>query len=296
VTIEPVTVRDVVDRLVTWLERLMPAGARRDALVTELTDRFGDDDVPVTASRCAAVERSAWTVSRHVALVFDPDGTERPTTHAPAWPAPDPHAVERRAASVTQVRRLDDGTGLIRVDGLDDVGLAQPYVDAAFALLRGASRIVLDLRGNGGGDPATVALIAGWLLGDRSVKLSDVVDQHGSRQWWTPDRPPGTTLRQDTCVLVGPGTFSSGEALAYHLQNRGRVTVVGEPTPGAADHVLPVRLAPTVLAHVPHACVVDAVTGGSWEGTGVVPDITCQAGQALDMALAYVGRPPAGQE
>jgi hypothetical protein len=36
--------------------------------------------------------------------------------------------------------------------------------------------------------------------------------------------------------------------------------------------VLPVRLAPTVHAHVPNAYVVDAVTGGNWEGTGVVPD------------------------
>lgn len=117
-----------------------------------------------------------------------------------------------------------------------------------------------------------IALIAGWLLGDGSVKLSDVVDGHGSRQWWTPDLPPGTALRQDVSVLVGPGTFSSGEALAYHLQARGRVTVVGEATPGAADHVLPVRLAPTVLAHVPHAYVVDAVTGRNWEGVGVIPD------------------------
>ena len=117
-----------------------------------------------------------------------------------------------------------------------------------------------------------IALIAGWLLGDGSVKLSDVVDGHGSRQWWTPDLPPGTALRQDVSVLVGPGTFSSGEALAYHLQARGRVIVVGEATPGAADHVLPVRLAPTVLAHVPHAYVVDAVTGRNWEGVGVIPD------------------------
>ncbi|WP_405060211.1 S41 family peptidase [Kribbella sp. NBC_01505] len=47
------------------------------------------------------------------------------------------------------------------------------------------------------------------------------------------------SLRQPVAVLVGPGTFSSGEALAYHLRVRGRVTVVGETTPGAADHITP---------------------------------------------------------
>jgi C-terminal processing protease CtpA/Prc len=283
---EIVTVGEVAGRLVGWLERLMPAGARREALVAELTDRFAGDGAAVDAAACAAVERSAWSVARHVALIFEPDGTGAPDTQAREWPSPDPAEVRSRAASVSQVGRLDDGTGLIRIDGLDHVGLAQPYVDAAFGLLRGARRIVLDLRGNGGGDPATVALIAGWLLGDESVQLSDVVDQRGSRQWWTPDRPPGTALRQDVSVLIGPGTFSSGEALAYHLQSRGRATVIGEATPGAADHVLPIRLAATVLAHVPRAYVRDARTGGNWEGTGVLPDLACPAADALEAALS----------
>ncbi|WP_203897038.1 S41 family peptidase [Virgisporangium aliadipatigenens] len=300
------TVGDVAGRLVAWCDRLMPPDERRDALIATLRAGFGGDDRPATAERLAEVERLAWTVSRHVALFpdppatephppgdepdparteADPAGEEAPTADEPAWPPPDPDDVRRRAANVTRVERLPDGTGLLRIDGLDAVGLAQPYVDAAFGLLRGAGRIVLDLRRNGGGDPGTVALIAGWLLGDASVKLSDVVYRDRVRQWWTPERPPGTALRQDVDVLVGPGTFSSGEALAYHLRSRGRVRVIGEATPGAADHVLPVRLAPTVLAHVPNARVVDAVSGGNWEGTGVPPDLPCPADEALDRAL-----------
>jgi C-terminal processing protease CtpA/Prc len=133
-----------------------------------------------------------------------------------------------------------------------------------------------------------VALIAGWLLGDEAVQLSEVVDQERRRQWWTTDRPPGTALRQRTCVLVSDATFSSGEALAYHLQARKRVTVVGEPTPGAADHVLPIRLARTVLAHVPRAYVVDTVTGTNWEGTGVIPDVRTTAERALIEALTVM--------
>jgi len=286
------TVRAVVDRLVTWLERLMPPDERRDTLTAGLRDGFGDDDRPASAEHLAEVERLAWNTSRHVALIVTPDGTEPPTVDEPAWPPPDPREVRRRAASVTRVARVD-GTGVLRVDGLDPAGLAQPYLDAAFGLLHGAERLVLDLRGNGGGDPGTVALIAGRLLGDTSVRLSDVVYTDRVRQWWTPERPPGTALRQDVAVLVGPGTFSSGEALAYHLHTRGRVTVIGEATPGAADHVLPVRLAPTVLAHVPHARVVDAFSGGNWEGTGVRPDIACPADEALDVALSdrWPGRP-----
>jgi C-terminal processing protease CtpA/Prc len=86
-------------------------------------------------------------------------------------------------------------------------------------------------------------------------------------------------------VLTSAATFSNGEALAYHLQARGRARVVGETTPGAADYVTPIRLAPTVLGLLPEAVTVDAVTGTNWEGRGVVPDVPCPAGRALDTAL-----------
>lgn len=283
---DPVTIAELTARLVAWLHRLMPARARRDRLVADLTHRFGDDQGPVTASACRAIEEAAWAHSRHLALAFEPDGTAPPDEESRGWPPPDPVAVRARAASLTAVRRLDDGGCVLRVDDLDPVALARPYVDAAFTLAAGATHVVLDLRANGGGDPATLAAIAGRLLGDEARQLSEVVYADRTRQWWTPDLAAGTALTQPASVLVGNRTFSSGEALAYHLQMRGRVTVVGEPTPGAADHITPIRLAPTVRAHLPEAYVIDSVTATNWEGRGVVPDVACPAGDALDVALA----------
>ena len=187
-----------------------------------------------------------------------------------------------------EVRRLGDGTCLIALDGLEPWAVARPYVDGAFALARGASWIVLDLRANGGGDPATVAAIAGRLLGDAATQLSEVVHRDRRRQWWTADRPAGSALTGDVAVLVGGRTYSSGEALAYHLRVRGRVTVVGAATAGAADHVTPVQLTSQVRGVLPEAYVRDAHTAGNWEATGVVPDLACPAGDALTVAL---GRP-----
>jgi C-terminal processing protease CtpA/Prc len=93
-------------------------------------------------------------------------------------------------------------------------------------------------------------------------------------------------------VLVSERTFSSGEALAYHIQSRRRGRVVGERTPGAADHITPVRITRHVRALMPEACVRDAVTGTNWERTGVVPDVPCEPAQALDAAVdAVVGTP-----
>jgi hypothetical protein len=281
-------VHELVERLTDWLPRLMPAGVRRDALIAVLAERFEGVDTPVAGADCVAIERCAWTVSRHLALTFEPGGTSAPDIVSPGWPDPDPDVVRARAASVSQVRRMADGSCLISVDDLDDVSLAQPYLDAAFALAQGSDRILLDLRANGGGDPATVAHIAGRLLGDTPTQLSEVVYRDRRRQWWTPALPSGTSLRQPVAVLVGPGTFSSGEALAYHLQARGRALVVGETTPGAADHITPIRLAPTVLSYLPEAYVVDSVTGTNWEGVGVVPDVMSSPDTVIDTAVAVL--------
>jgi C-terminal processing protease CtpA/Prc len=151
--------------------------------------------------------------------------------------------------------------------------------------------VVLDLRRNGGGDPGTVTLVLDWLLGGKPTKISDVIYRDRTRQWWTTGRLADLAPPRETpvSVLIGERTFSSGEALAYHLQSQGRARVVGQRTPGAADHVTPVRVSGHVRAVLPEARVRDAVTATNWEGTGVVPDIPCEPAEALTAAIEAVG-------
>jgi hypothetical protein len=280
-------VRTVVRRVNGWLDRLMAPSDRIGALTAALAARFGDRTDPVDAAACAEIERAAWAHSRHLLLAYEPDGTDPPDTESPGWPDENLAAARRRAGAVSEVRRLPDGACLIRVDGLEPVAAALPYVDAAFRHARDATHLVLDLRVNGGGDTATLAVIAGWLLGEAATHVADATFRDRVRQWWTPDRPPGTALPGDlpVSVLTSARTFSNGEALAYHLQVRKRARVVGETTPGAADYVTPIRLAPTVLGLLPEATTTDPATGTNWEGRGVVPDLECPAADALAAAL-----------
>jgi hypothetical protein len=250
----------------------MPDGPRLDSLTADLDAAFARDGAPISDGGCRAVEACAQRHSRHLELHFEAGSAAEPDAEPRGWPPPDHDLIRTHAAAVSSVRRTEDGAWVLKLDGLEPLAVAGPYLDAAFTLADGASRLVLDLRANQGGDPATVAMIAGRLLGGGARHLSDVVHRDRRRQWWTTDQPLGRGLTQPLDVLVSGRTYSSAEALAYHLQARGRATVAGERTRGAADHITPIRLTRQVLGFLPEAYVRDAETGGNWEGTGVVPD------------------------
>jgi hypothetical protein len=290
VTPDAGTAAHLAAALAAWIDRLLPDADRASRFTHALEARFGDDARTVTAELCGEIEAVAHEFSRHMELEYVADGSLVPDAEPPGWPPQDPREVRRRGGSVGQVTRRRDGVGVLALDGLDAVPTTAPYLEGAFALLRGARGVVLDLRRNGGGDPGTVMLVLDWLLGD-PTHISDVIYRDRTRQWWTTGRLADRALPRETAVvvLVGAGTFSSGEALAYHVRSQERGRVAGERTPGAADHVTPVAVSAHVRALLPEARVRDAVTGTNWEGTGVVPDIRCGPAEALDVAIEALG-------
>ena len=68
--------------------------------------------------------------------------------------------------------------------------------------------------------------------------VTRVVYRDRTRQWWTTGRLADLALRPDTpvTVLLSERTFSSGEALAYHIQSQGRGQLVGERRGVAMRH------------------------------------------------------------
>ncbi|MDH6576921.1 S41 family peptidase [Kitasatospora sp. MAP5-34] len=165
---------------------------------------------------------------------------------------------------------------------------AEP-LGAALTLAARAQALILDLRGNLGGDPDTVAFVCGYLLDERT-HLNTMYYRDGDRleQSWSPPHVPGARFggSKPLYVLTSGRSFSGAEELAYDLQQLGRAVVVGERTGGGAHPRESWTLHSHLEAHIPVGRAVNPVSGTNWEGTGVQPDVPCAAADALDHAHA----------
>jgi C-terminal processing protease CtpA/Prc len=86
-------------------------------------------------------------------------------------------------------------------------------------------------------------------------------------------------------VLTSARTGSAAEGFAFALQQSGRGTVVGETTRGMAHPCEEEMVNPLFLVSVPIHRVQSAFTKKSFQGVGVVPDISVPEQDALDAAI-----------
>jgi len=157
---------------------------------------------------------------------------------------------------------------------------------AAMNLLANTDALIIDLRKNGGGDPAMVQLVCSYLFSQRT-HLNDIYSRPDNRteEFWTKTDMPGKPYGdKPVFVLTSSRTFSGAEEFSYNLKNLNRATIVGETTGGGAHPVNARRLGKDFLIMVPFARAINPITKTNWEGTGVKPDVEVPAAQALKVA------------
>lgn len=167
-------------------------------------------------------------------------------------------------------------------------------VAAAMTPLADTDALIIDIRANGGGTPYAVAHLASYLFGPDSVHLNSIYwrPEDSTMHFWTSRDVPGRRFgpTKPVYVLVGGRTFSAAEEFAYDLQTRKRATIVGAATRGGANPGQGERLDDHFFAFVPSGRAINPVTGGNWEGVGVIPDVPVDADSALSAALDLARR------
>lgn len=189
---------------------------------------------------------------------------------------------------VMDAKWLSGNVGYLDLRAFLDVARIRPKIESAMTFLSDTDAIVIDLRGFvRGGYPETVGFIAGYFFTEPTL-LQRIVFPRSGRvdETWTVPRHSGPDFSDvPLFILTSKDVFSAAEAFTYGMQAQGRATIVGTTTKGGAHLTRGFRVGPGFDVYVPIGRSVNPVTGGSWEGVGVIPDVPTAADDALDAAL-----------
>jgi hypothetical protein len=225
---------------------------------------------------------------KHLRVAYSP--YKLPPSHK-GGPTPEEEArfrrdMDRLNCGFSKVEILPNNIGYVKFDMFAGPDICGPTATAAMNFMAHVNAIIFDLRENGGGDPLMVAFLATYLFDD-VTHLSDIYERKEDKttQYWTLPYVPGTRLAKiPAYVLTSKFTFSGAEDFAYNLQWLKRVTVVGETTGGGAHPVSGHRLDDHFSIGVPYARDINPMSKANWEGTGVTPDVSVKASEALETA------------
>lgn len=181
---------------------------------------------------------------------------------------------------------LEGNVGYLKIDSFGPVDKVGEICSAAMNYLTNTDALIIDLRDNHGGDPDMVRYLMSYFFGDKPVHINSLYYRVGNRtdDYWTIPVKGSKYLDKPVYVLTSGRTFSGGEELAYDFQTQKRGTIVGETTGGGANPGDEVALGNGFFAFIPNGRAVNPITKTNWEGTGVKPDITTVANNALNEA------------
>ena len=227
---------------------------------------------------------------RHLHVDYVP--FKQPVTPPHAQPTPDDlNRMRRQMADnncgFQKVEILPRNIGYLKFDMFGTPQICAPTASAAMNLLAHTRALIIDLRENGGGDPAMVDFIVSYLF-DTHEHVNDLYNRSDDQttQYWTLPWVPGERLTtQPVYVLTSQRTFSGAEEFTYDLKNLKRATIVGETTGGGAHPVRGVPIDEHFDIAVPVARPINPVTKTDWEGTGVTPDYKTSRDEALPAAI-----------
>jgi hypothetical protein len=220
----------------------------------------------------------------HLVMVY----SRVPLPDHPAGPAPEEvaryrKAMEERNCTFEKVAILPHNIGYLKLNSFPDLSVCQPAATAAMASLNRADAIIFDLRDNTGGEPDMVMLIAAYLFDHPEYWYNP--RENTTERSWTQSPVPGNRLADKPAyVLTSGSTWSAAEQFSYDVKMLKRATLVGETTRGGAHAGVFHRIDDPFGMGIPEVRAINPFAKTDWEGTGVAPDVTVKAADALETA------------
>ena len=262
-------------------------GARMAASVRQRDAIGGYDGIHTAADFARVITDQMRDVShdRHAMLERTPP-PEQATAAEAEWSRTMAHNHATSGFGTTE--RLPGNVARVVMTSFEPGPEVPAVVTQRMSEIADADALIVDLRDNSGGDPATVAFVASYLFEPPKVHLNDMYwrDDGSTDAFFTTPDVPGRRYggAKPVFVLTSKHTFSAAEEFAYDLQALHRARIVGEPTAGGAHPVARTKLSPLLTLRVPTGRAINPVTRTDWEGTGVTPDVPADADASLRVA------------
>jgi hypothetical protein len=299
-TLDAAKKQAVIDEIATLLNKnyIFAESAKKMEEALRARLKGGDfDKVNAAAPFAQEVSKTLRDVSKdgHIGFAYNPAMAEdirrlEGRSEEEARKVRERRLQEARRANFgfRKVERLPGNIGYLDFGVFAAPADAGPTAIAAMNFLAYCDAIIIDLRQNGGGEPAQIQLISSYLF-EEPVHLNDLYARAAdtTENYWTlPFVPGAKASKADVYVLTSARTFSGAEEFSYNLQNLKRATIIGETTGGGAHPTTTMIVQRDFVLRVPFARAINPVSKTNWEGTGVKPDIACPAAEAYDRAYA----------
>ncbi|MEX0813285.1 MAG: S41 family peptidase [Chitinophagales bacterium] len=183
-----------------------------------------------------------------------------------------------------EVKILQGNTGYLDLRGFYDPQYAGETAVAAMNFLSNTDALIIDLRLNGGGEPAMIQLITSYLYESEPVHLNNFYWRPSDEytQSWTLPHVQGERMPTiPVYILTSKRTFSAAEEFSYNLKNLKRATLIGETTGGGAHPGDFINVTDKFMVWIPQGRAINPNTNTNWEGTGVEPHIKVSPDDAL---------------
>jgi hypothetical protein len=267
---------DLGERAATRITRALQGGEY---------DRFAD--------RNAFVQRLSADIQ---AIVRDKHLTISSLDGGPPWRA-GPREMAPSEAGLVRADKLAGDIGYIEVVAFPPPDVFRAVLDRAMLGLQGSRGLIIDIRRNGGGSPASVAFLVSYLV-QPGRAINTILSRTPKTNEYTSEiyrsvATPVSFAAIPIFVLTSKDTFSGGEEFAYDIQALKRGMIIGEVTGGGANPTGPVDLGNGIIASIPWGRAENPVTKTNWEGQGVQPDMAVSAQDAFKTALVRLGQKPA---
>lgn len=197
-------------------------------------------------------------------------------------------------------RPLSDSLGYIRVTHWSDNTIPEQF-DQALESFKTTRGIIIDVRGNGGGNDQLADVVNGRLITKPVVSSIDFwrkagTDEYNRTLGWVQPRGPWTYAGR-VAVLIDEACASACEHFVSGIEAMKRVLLVGMPTNGAGGGPTGVKLPDGTRVAISRALGL-RVNGVVFEGHGIPPhiysaptlsDLRQGRDAAIDLAKEWIG-------